>query len=734
MHVEAWAHSEPSGRRLLRMHYRNCHLCEAMCGVVVETLDDKIVSIKGDERDPFSRGHICPKALGLKDVHEDPNRLRHPVKRTADGWVEVSWDEAFRDIATRLTALQRQHGRNAVATYFGNPQVHSYSALLGGAALARSLRSIHRYSATSVDQLPHHFAALHLFGHQLLLPIPDVDRTHFLLVVGGNPLVSNGSLMSAPDIARRLKDLRHRGGQLVVIDPRRTETAEIADQHLAVKPGTDAWLLLAMLQVIFEEKLTKLGRLEAFTTGLDELRTLVALFTPERAADHTNIPASQIRDLARRFATADSAVCYGRMGVSTQEFGALCQWLIQLLNIVTGNLDRPGGAMFTHPAFDALGLPSAMGQRGSFDRRRTRVRGLPEFGGEFPVAALAEEILTPGDGQIRALVTAAGNPVLSTPNGRQLDAALAQLDFMVSIDIYINETTRHADYVLPPTFGLERDHYDLIFHALAIRNTTKYSPALLEPAAGTMHDWEIFAHLVEHIEAADPTRQRPWLERLRSRWLTPKRAIALGLRFGPYGAGWNPFGDGLTLEKVAAAPHGIDLGALQPCLPARLFTRDKTIPLVPPVLCSDLERLERRSLDKSVAPAMLSLIGRRDLRTNNSWLHNSRRFVKGPNRCTLLMHPEDAAARQLENGVIVTVTSRTGSVQIELEISDEIAPGVVSMPHGWGHDRAGIQLDIARAHAGVSANDLTDERYLDTLCGNAALNGVPVTVHPSFVN
>lgn len=699
-----------------------------MCGIVVETRDATIVSIKGDPQDPFSRGHICPKALALKDVHEDPNRLRHPVKRTAEGWIRVSWDEAFRDIATRLTALQRQYGRNSVATYFGNPQVHSYSALLGGAALARTLRSVHRYSATSVDQLPHHFAALQLFGHQLLLPIPDVDRTQFFLILGGNPLVSNGSLMTAPDIAQRLKDLRRRGGKVVVIDPRRTETADIADQHLFIKPGGDTWLLLAILQVIFEEKREKLGHLANFVTQIDELRTAVAPYTPERAALHTQIDASLIRSLARQFAAADSAVCYGRMGVSTQQFGALCQWLIQALNIVTGNLDRPGGAMFTRPAFDALGLSSAMGQRGSYDRRRTRVRGLPEFGGEFPVAALAEEILTPGDGQIRAIVTAAGNPVLSTPNGRQLERAFEQLDFMVSIDIYINETTRHAHYILPPTFGLERDHYDLIFHALAIRNTTKYAPALLEPAADSMHDWEIFDRLVKHIEKADPTRRRSWLERLRSALLTPKRALALGLRFGPYGSGWNPFGDGLTLSKIAAMPHGIDLGPLQPCLPHRLFTPNKQIPLAPPILRQDLQRLEHSKSADGLDVKTLSLIGRRDLRSNNSWLHNSRRLVKGPYRCTLLMHPKDAAARQLENGQIVTVTSRVGSVRIALELSDEVACGVVSIPHGWGHDREGVQLDVARERPGISANDLTDEQHLDSLCGNAALNGVAVTV------
>ncbi|MBM4214345.1 MAG: molybdopterin oxidoreductase family protein, partial [Gammaproteobacteria bacterium] len=574
-----------------RLHYRTCHLCEAMCGVKIRVRDKEILSIRGDERDVFSRGHICPKALALKDVHEDADRLRKPVRRTANGWEEISWSEAFDEVAKRLVDIQQRHGNDAVASYIGNPQVHSYAGLLGGAKFLRALRSRNRYSATSVDQLPHHFVAYFLYGHQLMIPIPDLDRTRFLLVIGGNPVVSNGSLMSAPDVARRLKDLRARGGRLVVVDPRRTETAELADTHLFVKPGSDALLLLAMLQVIFAEDLAAPGALADRLDGLDQVREFCRPYSPESVAAATGIDLHKVRELARDFARAETAVCYGRMGVSTQQFGALCQWLIQLLNIVTGNLDQPGGAMFTRPAFDILGLAAGFGQRGSFDKRRTRVRGLPEFGSEFPVSALAEEILTPGQGQIRALVTAAGNPVLSTPNGRRLEAALPGLEFMVSVDFYINETTRHAHLILPPTYALERDHFDLIFHVLAIRNTVRYSTPLFEKAAGALHDWQIFERLISSLGKYDPSRKPKLLKGWLDRWLTPRRSVALGIRLGGRGAGWNPFSRGLTLGRVIDNQHGIDLGPLEPCLPDRLQTPHQRINLVPAPLVADLDRL-----------------------------------------------------------------------------------------------------------------------------------------------
>ena len=719
-------------------HYRTCHLCEAICGVEIRVRGTEILSIRGDEQDPFSRGHICPKALGLKDFHEDPDRLRRPMRRTASGWEEVSWEAALDEVAQRLVAVQREHGADAVATYIGNPQVHNYSGLLGGVRFLRALRSRNRYSATSVDQLPHHLSAFLLYGHQMLIPVPDIDRTQFFLVLGGNPVVSNGSLMTAPDVTRRLKDLRARGGRLVVVDPRRTQTAALADTHLFVTPGSDALLLLSMLQVLFAEGRVAPGALAGFIDGVETIGDLVRPFTPESTAAATGIDAEAVKRLVRDFAASPSAVCYGRMGVSTQQFGALCQWLIQLLNILTGNLDRVGGAMFTRPAFDIVGLGGAFGQPGSFGKRRTRVRGLPEFGSEFPVSALAEEILTPGKGRIRALVTSAGNPVLSTPNGRKLEQALAGLEFMVSIDPYLNETTRHAHLILPPTSGLERDHFDVVFHLLAVRNTVKYSKPLFAKPPGALHDWEIFHRLAERIGEHDPARRPGWVARLTSRWLTPKRSVALGIRLGSRGAGWNPFSRGLTLSKVAAHPHGLDLGPLEPCLPQRLKTPDRRIGLAPQPLVADLQRLSR-AVQSSVPTAaaatgdapeegVLRLIGRRDPRTNNSWLHNSRRFVKGPQRCTLLIHPADAAARGLTAGDVATVTSRSGSVDIAVEPSDEMMRGVVSIPHGWGHHRPGTRMQIAAAHAGVSANDLTDETFIDELSGNAALNGVAVTI------
>lgn len=712
-----------------RTHYRTCHLCEAMCGVEIRVRDEEVLSIRGDERDAFSRGYICPKALALKDVHEDADRLRRPVRRTANGWEEISWGEAFDEVGRRLIDIQRRHGNDAVASYVGNPQVHSYAGLLGGAKFLRALRSRNRYSATSVDQLPHHLVAYFLYGHQLMIPIPDLDRTRFLLVIGGNPVVSNGSLMSAPDVARRLKDLQARGGRLVVVDPRRTETAELADTHLFVKPGSDALLLLAMLHVIFEEGLVTPGVLTDRLDGLDQVREFCRPHSPESVAVATGTDLHKVRELARDFAGAETAVCYGRMGVSTQQFGALCQWLIQLLNIVTGNLDRPGGVMFTRPAFDILGLAAGFGQRGSFDKRRTRVRGLPEFGSEFPVSALSEEILTPGKGQIRALVTAAGNPVLSTPNGRRLEAALPDLEFMVSIDFYVNETTRHAHLILPPTYALERDHFDLIFHVLAIRNTVRYSTTLFAKSRDALHDWQIFDRLIASLTKHDPSRKPGFFKGLVDRWLTPRRSVALGIRLGSRGAGWNPFSRGLTLGRVIDNKHGIDLGPLESCLPARLQTANQRINLAPAPLVADLDRLRNHfNASSNESETELLLIGRRDPRTNNSWLHNAKRFVKGPQRCTLLMHPADAAHRRLRNGDLATVESRTGQVEIPVEVTEEMMPGVVSIPHGWGHHRPGLQLRIASLHAGVSVNDLTDETFIDALSGNSALNGVAVRV------
>ena len=713
-------------------HFRTCNICEAMCGVEISVQANGTLRIEGDSEDVFSHGYICPKAVALQDIHYDPDRLKHPVRRTDSGWQQIGWDEAFDEVAENLKRIQSKYGRHSVATYVGNPTVHNHGAILFLPGFIRSLHTRNRFSATSVDQLAHHFAGFFMFGHQLLLPIPDLDRTDFLLILGGNPAASNGSLMTAADVPGRLRAIRARGGKVILIDPRRTETARLADQHIFIRPGTDVLLLLALLHVIYAENLLRLDRLANFTDGVEIVGKLVADFSPEKVSLITGIHAGQVRELAREFASAKTAVCYGRIGVSTQEFGAACQWLINVLNIITGNLDRPGGAMFTRPAFDPVAAPEALAPRGSYGRWHSRVRKLPEFGGELPVAALAEDILTPGKDQIRAVVTSAGNPVLSTPNGRQLDRAFAGLEFMASIDFYINETTRHANIILPPTASLERDHYDLAFHVLAIHNTAKYSQPLFAPQENTRHDWQIFLELQTRMEAKGLTKSllAKTKRAVTGRFFPPARLLDLGLRFGPYGSRLKPFSSGLTLAKLKESPHGIDLGPLKTCFPERLCTPSKRIALAPDLLVKDVERVKARLLDANMNHNGydLLLIGRRHLRSNNSWMHNSERLVKGRPRCTLLMNPNDAADRDLVDKQQVQVRSRIGSIEIPVEISEEMMRGVISIPHGWGHDRSGIQMGVAQQHAGVSINDLTDDQSIDALCGTAAFNGTWVAV------
>ncbi|MFO0577933.1 MAG: molybdopterin oxidoreductase family protein [Polyangia bacterium] len=717
-------------------HLATCPLCEASCGLRIETDGERVLSVRGDEADPLSRGYLCPKAVALADLHDDPDRLRRPLKRTGDSFREIGWDEAFDEAAQRLAQIQREHGRDAVALYIGNPTAHSYSAVLYGFLLLETLRTRSFFTSNSVDSLPRLLTSYLLYGAQALLPIPDLDRTSFLLILGANPIVSNGSIMTAPDCKQRLHDLRARGGRIIVVDPRRTETAELADRHHFIRPGADALLLLGLLHTLFAERRVRIGELAGRIDGLAQLRRVVAPFSPARIAPATGIAAAEIVSLARAFADAPSAVCYGRMGTCTQEFGTLSCWLIDCLNILTGNLDRPGGALFTTPAVDLRSLASLLGQDGHFDRWRSRVSGLPEFNRELPVAALAEEIETPGRGQIRALVTHAGNPALSLPNGRRLDRALARLDFMVSIDIYLNETTRHADLILPPLTGLERDHYGLLFHALAIRNTTKYNPAVFAAAAADptrRADWQIFLELSTRLLAQHGPlgRMGGWAVQRLGRALPPSRLIDLALRTGPHRQ------KGLTLQRLREAPHGIDLGPLEPQLPRLLRTPGRRIDLTPRVLVDDLQRLAARLADEGqkaggsgdgAGEPSLLLIGRRQLRSNNSWMHNSLRLVKGKSRCTLLMHPTDAAPRGLRSGQSVRITSRVGAVITEVELSDEVMPGVVSLPHGWGHDRPGARLQVASQRPGVSMNDLTDEALRDRLSGCSILSGVPVRV------
>ena len=696
-----------------------CPLCEASCGVLVEVRDREAQSVRGDALDAHSKGYLCPKAAALVDLQHDPDRLTAPMIREGERFREAGWDEAFAVAADGLARARDEHGRDAVGVYYGNPTVHNVGLLTHTVGLARALRTRNVYSASSLDQLPQMLASYLMYGHVALLPVPDVDRTQLFVVLGANPLVSNGSIMTAPDMRGRLRALRERGGRLVVIDPRRSETAEIADEHLRVRPGSDALLLAAMLQVIFAEKLARLGRLEGKVRGEGELRALVRDLTPARVAGATRIAAPEIAALARRFAQTERAVLYGRVGMCHQRLGTIAAWLVQALDVVTGHADDVGGAMLTTPAVDFVSLITRLGMRGSYGAWRTRVRGLPEVAGEAPTATLADEIETPGEGQLRALLVVAGNPVLSAPNGRRLDRALATLDHMVAVDPYLNETTRHARVILPPCGPLSRPHQDLALHAFAVRNFVKFSEAPIPRADHERLDWEILAELGARTLAPKALRAVAAAAARRAR---PEIFIDLLLRAGPHD---------VTLADLRAAPHGIDLGPLRPGALARaIATDDRKVHLAPPELLAEARRELPALADAPAheARSELLLIGRRHLRSNNSWLHNAKRLVKGPPRCTLLVHPDDARRLGLSDGATARVSSDAGSVTAPVEISDEVAAGVVSLPHGWGHDRDGARLSIAREHAGVSANDVTSERFLDGMTGTAAFNGLPVRV------
>jgi anaerobic selenocysteine-containing dehydrogenase len=694
-----------------RSRFRACPLCEAICGLELQYEGEVLVAIRGDAADPFSRGHVCPKGNAILDLEADPDRLRLPMRREGKQWREVGWDEAFAFAAQRLAAIRAQHGKAAVAAYLGNPNVHHYGHIAYAPALLRLLRTPNVYSASSVDQWPHQFACALMYGHQFLLPIPDIDRTDYFLMLGANPVASNGSLMTAPGVARRLKALGERG-KLVLLDPRRTETAELASEHHFVRPGSDAWFLLAFLQELLE-----LGppRVEAYAGRLANLDAALAAI---RAADcgdlqaRTGISRTTVARLAAEFRAAPAAVAYGRIGVSTQDWGTLCQYLLQLANLLSGNLDREGGALPNDPVIPITGPRTNPGKRG---RWRSRVRGLPEFAGELPVGVLAEEIETPGEGQVRALLAIAGNPVLSTPDGRRLDAALASLDFMVAIDIYLNETTRHAHLILPPASPLTQYHYDLIFNAFAVRRVARLSVPVAERADGELADWEIFDGLGRALAAASGevwTSLQP-----------PREAIAAGLARGD---------SGLDIDVLEAAEHGIDLGPLRPSLLDRLQTEDGRIDCAPAPLLAELARLLESAHDgETEAPGALRLIGRRDVRSNNSWMHNAPRLVKGKARHQLLMHPGDLAARGIVSGARVRVASRVGEIETEVLASEDMMPGVACLPHGFGHHGEGTRLARANALAGASYNDLSDAQRLEGGCGNAALNGIEIRVAPA---
>jgi len=734
-------------------HHRICPLCEACCGLEIKVRDGQVASIRGHDADVFSAGYICPKGVALKDLHDDPDRLRTPLIKRNGVHVQATWDEAFAEIDRRLPPLMAAHGRNATGIVVGNPAAHKIGLLTYFPKLARALGTKNVFSASTLDQMPKQLASGLMFGHWLSVALPDIARTDLMLVIGANPLASNGSMWTVPDFKGKAKALKARGGRLVVIDPRRTETAAMADAHHFIRPGADVFLLAALVNTLFDEQLVRLGAVAEWVNGVDEVGVALAPFTPEAVAERCALPADTIRQLARELATTPRAAVYARIGTCTQTYGTLASWLVDVLNTLTGHLDLPGGVLFAKSAAfgsNTVGKPG-VGKGVATGRHFARVSGAPEVMGELPITCLAEEIETPGDGKIRALITVGTNPVLSSPNGPRLAQALDSLDFMVSMDIYLNETTRHADVILPGVSPLEDLHYDVAFPQLSWRNHARYSPPVLQGAVGQHQEWQtllmlaaiaqgkganVDAHALDDAQFAEDAQRQfgdaaeKVIEATQG-LQGPQRGLEVALRTGPYGDQFGKKPGGLTLADVMAsnASGGIDLGELQPRLPEMLRTPSGRVELAPPSLLLDLQRAVT---DLKAPVPELVIIGRRDVRSNNSWMHNLPVLAKGPMRCTALVHPLDAQRLKLQDGALAQIASETSNgprtIQAQVQISDEMMPGVVSLPHGWGHNLPGTQLALAAQRPGANLNALLDDQLRDPLSGNAVLGGVPITM------
>jgi anaerobic selenocysteine-containing dehydrogenase len=739
------------------IHHRICPFCEACCGLEITVAEGRVKRIRGHAADVFSGGYLCPKGVALKDLHEDPDRLRKPLIKRDGQFVEATWDEAFAEIERRLLPIIASHGADSVALTLGNPVVHKAALLLYAPRLGRALGSKNVFSASTLDQMPKHLSCGLLFGEFLSIPVPDIERTDLLLMLGANPMVSNGSLWTVPNFRDKAKALRARGGKLVVVDPRRTETAKVADEHVFIRPSGDVFFLLGMVHTLFAEKLVHLGRLAERVAGVEVLERAVAAFSPEQVSSRCGIPTETIRRLARSLAAAKRAVVYGRVGTCTQEYGTLCNWLVDVLNILTGHFDEPGGAMFPRAAAlqaNTMGKPGS-GKGVVTGRRKSRVSGAPEVLGEFPMSCLAEEIQTPGEGQVKALITVSSNPALSSPNGERLAAAMEQLEFMVSLDIYLNETSRHADVVLSGTSPLEDLHYDVAFSQLSYRNHARYSHPVFQPEAGHPfqpeaghpEEWQVLLRLIGIVQGKGAGADLGSIDdellmndlrrttgphadqifKALSHRRGVERLLDLGLRSGPYGDQFGTKPDGLNLDRVKAAEGGIDLGALTPRVPEVLRTPSGKIELAPPMLVDDLRRV---ASDLERPAPELVIIGRRQLHGNNSWMHNLPVLAKGAAQCTALVNPADAARLGLEDGGRARIAHDGRTIEVEVEISNEMMPGVISLPHGWGHDQPGSQLNVAAANPGGNLNALMDENRRDPLSGNAVLSGMEVEMVP----
>lgn len=708
---------------------RACHLCEASCGLEIDVEGARVTAVRPDYSDPISKGYVCPKGLAIGDLHNDPDRLREPVRRGADGkFRPISWDEAFDLVAERIGAIRKAHGADAVAVYFGNPLVHNLGGVLMIGALVGAIGTRNRMSASSQDTAPRFAASYYLYGNTWAVPVPDIDHTDFFLCVGANPAVSQGSFMAGPDVRSRLRRITERGGKIVTVDPRRSETAKLATEHVFIRPGTDAVLLLAMAQVLVARGLADVASIARLASGWDEIEQRLSAFTPAAAAAMTGIEATTIERLAVEFAAAKSSVAYTRIGTCNSIYGTLGTYAGDLLNIVAGRLGERGGALFAEPALDIGSVATRLGINGHA-RWHSRVRKLPEIGCDLPASVLAEEIETPGDGQIRALVTVAGNPVLSTPNGRRVERAIAGLDFHVAIDIYVNETTRHADVILPPAWALAEDHMEPAQPNTALHNVARACAPVVERGPDELADWQIMLRLAEKL-GGGPTgirgvdRVLRVASKLGWRW-NPISAVDLLIRTGPRGDKFLPWSKGLNMKRIMAAPRGIDLGPLRPGAERRFFHPDRRAHLAEAPLVDEIDALAR-TMRRGRDDDELLLVGRRDLRSNNSWMHNVPSLVSGRQRCVLFVHPDDARRVGIRDSEPALLESRVCSREIPVRVTDEMMPGVVSLPHGWGHDGVEEWQATAGANAGVSANDWTDDQVVERIVGQSVLNGVPV--------
>ena len=740
---------EPDGTRV---HLRQCPVCECMCGLEVHLdAEDHVKVIRPDRDDVWSNGFICPKGTTLGRLHEDPDRIRVPMIREGSPddpqWRQATWDEAFARCEELLHGVLDEHGIEAMTAFIGNPAGHSFSLSRYGALLMGQAGFPMIYSAGTVDQWPKNVSSVLMYGNMWKIPTVDIAHTDLWIIMGGNPQASGGSLLASPDQLAQIDGIKARGGQVIVIDPRRTITADHASEWIPIVPGTDAALLLAMANVIFAEVLHSLGAVDGLVEGVEAVREACASYTPERVEAFCKVPAATIRRLARALAGARAGGLYGRIGLCNQEFGTLASWMVDVVNIIAGQFDKQGGMLFGTPAGEPFvwKLDTALTGAPEFGRWRSRVRGAPEVLGQVPCSCLAEEIATPGDGQIRALINIAANPALSVPDSQHLEDSLPLLDCMIAIDCYMNETTRFAHVILPAPSPLESPHFDELMWAWSIGTASKWSDQLFDTPEGYVPEWEIMARLGWLCTGAadadfdfaalddgffavmcgmygrDPETTLPLYDHG-----GPERMIDLQLRMGPWGDRYGEVPDGLNLERVKAAEHGVDLGPMQPGRAAEVIgTPSGRIELAPEYILSDLPRLDA-ALERD--PDSLVLVSRRNIKSKNTWMHNVKVLVKAGNRCTLLMHPEDAADAGLVDEAIALVSSEAGSVEVPVEISDEMMPGVVSLPHGWGHDRPGTRLSVAREHAGINSNLLAPGHFVDVLSGNQAVNGIPVQV------